>query len=52
MIVIMVVVMIFGWLKGLRAEMAAMTGAAGNRIAGVLNLADVLCVDLLGHFVH
>ncbi len=48
----MIVIMIFGRFEGLRAEMAAMAGAAGDRIARVVHLADVLGVDLLGHLVH
>jgi hypothetical protein len=47
-----VIVVFYGRLEGLGAEVAAVAGAAGDRFAGVFNLADVLAVDLLGHLVH
>ena len=36
----------------LGGKMAAMAGAAGDGLAGVGDHADVVGVDLLGHFVH
>jgi len=38
--------------EGFRPKMAAMAGAAGDRRAGVVDLADVVPVDILGHGEH
>jgi len=51
MIVVMIVIF-DGRFEGLRFDMTAMAGTAGDRRAGAVHLADVLGVDLLGHLVH